>query len=259
MSESKAALPELKCMWNQLKPAFLMMVAMTVLTGLVYPAVITVIAQVAFRENANGSLIVSNGQVIGSRLIGQSFTKPEYFHPRPSAAGSGYDPTATGGNNLGPTSAKLFNGTTKTDDKTKAEVVDFDGIKDRIVHYCLENDLPYESSRPLGAFRDANGNLDDVRLIKAFNDEKAPLVFTAKTPIPADAVTASASGLDPDISPANAAIQAVRVAKARGLSVEHVQAMVAKYTQRRTLGFLGEPRVNVLLLNLALDDQARHR
>ncbi len=242
-------------MLKQLKPAFLMMVVMTVLTGLVYPAFITGIAQVAFRDNANGSLIVSNGQVVGSRLIGQTFTKPEYFHPRPSAAGNGYDPTATGGTNLGPTSAKLFNGMTKTDDKTKAEVVDFDGIKDRLVHYCLENDLPYESSAPLDAFKDAQGNLDDVKLIKAFNDEKATLVFRAKTPIPADAVTASASGLDPEISPANAAIQAARVARARGVALEQVQALVAQHTNGRTFGLLGEPRVNVLMLNLALQQR----
>lgn len=246
-------------MLNQLKPAFLMMVVMTVLTGLVYPAVITVIAQVAFRDSANGSLIISNGQVVGSRLMGQTFTKPEYFHPRPSAAGSGYDPTATGGTNLGPTSAKLFNGTTKTDDKTKAEVVDFDGIKDRVVHYCLENDLPYESSVPLDAFKDAQGNLDDVKLIKAFNDDKAPLVFRAKAPIPADAVTTSASGVDPEISPANAAIQAARVARARGVTPEQVQGLVAQHTERRTFGLLGEPRVNVLMLNLALDRELRHK
>ena len=240
-------------MLNQLKPAFLMMVVMTVLTGLLYPAFITVVAQVAFRDSANGSLIVSNGQVVGSRLIGQNFTRPEYFHPRPSAAGSGYDPTATGGSNLGPTSAKLFNGTTKIDDKTKAEVVDFDGIKDRVVRYCLENALPYESSAPLDAFKDGQGNLDDVKLIKAFNDAKAPLVFRAKAPIPADAVTASASGVDPEISPANAAIQLARVARARGVTPEQVQALVARYTEGRTFRFLGEPRVNVLMLNLALD------
>ena len=128
-------------MLKELKPAFLTMVVMTVLTGLLYPAVVTAIAQVVFRDQANGSLIVSNGRVVGSHLIGQNFAKPEYFHPRPSAAGAnGYDPTATGGTNLGPTSAKLLNGTTKLDDRKK-EVVDFDGIKDRVVHYCVDNGI----------------------------------------------------------------------------------------------------------------------
>jgi potassium-transporting ATPase KdpC subunit len=233
----------------------MMMLVMTVITGFIYPAVITVIAQVIFSGQANGSLIVSNGQVIGSRLIGQNFTKPEYFHPRPSAAGSnGYDPTASAGTNLGPTSAKLINGTTKMDDK-KNEVVDFDGIKNRVVHYCVDNDIPYESSMPLDQFKDKDGNLDDVRLIKAFNDEKTPLAFSAKTAIPADAVTASASGLDPHISPRNAEIQAARVAKTRGVSVDQVQALIAQHTEGRDLGFLGEPRVNVLELNLALDER----
>lgn len=239
-------------MLNELKRGFLMMVALTVITGLAYPVVITAIAQVAFHDQANGSLIVSDGQVVGSRLIGQNFTRPEYFHPRPSAAGSGYDPTASGGTNLGPTSAKLFNGTTKVDDK-KNEVVDFDGIKDRIVHYCLDNDIPYDASMPLEAFKDAQGNLDDVKLIKAFNAGENPLEFRAMEPIPVDAVTASASGLDPHISPRNAAIQSPRVARARGVSVEQVQEVVAKHVEGRDLGFLGEPRVNVLLLNVDLD------
>src|SRR5204863_8874776 len=146
-------------MLKDLKAGFLMMVVMTVITGGVYPAVVTGIAQVAFRDRANGSLVTSNGQVVGSRLIGQAFTKPEYFHPRPSAAGAnGYDPTATAGSNLGPTSAKLLNGTTKIDEK-KNEVVDFDGIRDRIVHFCLDNGIPFDSSRPLDTFRDAQGNL----------------------------------------------------------------------------------------------------
>lgn len=241
-------------MIKELKPAFMMMLVMTVLTGLVYPAIITVIAQVAFPDQANGSLIVSNGQVIGSRLIGQSFTKPEYFHPRPSSAGSGYDPTASAGANLGPTSAKFINGTTKMDDK-KNEVVEFDGIKTRIVHYCLDNGLPFDSSMPLDGFKDPQGNLDDVKLIKAFNDEKAPLMFMPKAPIPSDAVTASASGLDPHISPANAQAQAARVAKARGMAVEQVQGLIAKHTGGPDLGFLGEPHVNVLELNLSLDER----
>ena len=192
-------------MAKELKPAFLMMVVMTVLTGLVYPAVVTALAQVMFRDRANGSLIEANGEVVGSRLIGQNFTKPEYFHPRPSAAGSGYDPTASGGSNLGPTSAKLI-----------------DRIKASVAQYRSENPD-----------------------------------FTG--PIPADAVTASASGLDPHISPRNAEIQSERVAKTRRVSNDQVQALVARFTEGRTLGFLGEPRVNVLELNLALDAQFLRR
>jgi potassium-transporting ATPase KdpC subunit len=239
-------------MSTELKRGFMMMVVMTVLTGLVYPAGVTVVAHIAFRNQADGSLIVSNGQVVGSRLIGQTFTKPEYVHPRPSAAGSGYDATASGGSNLGPTSAKLLNGTTKMDDK-KHEIVDFDGIKNRIVHYCLDNGIPYDSSMSLDRFTDGQGNLDDVKLIKAFNDDRAPLVFTPRTPIPADAVTASASGLDPHISPANAQAQAARVAKARGVAVEQVLDVIEWHSEARTFGILGEPRVNVLELNLDLD------
>jgi potassium-transporting ATPase KdpC subunit len=237
---------------NELKSAFLMMLAVTLITGLAYPAVLTGIAQVAFPREANGSLIVARGRVIGSRLIGQTFTKPEYFHPRPSAAGNGYDPMASGGTNLGPTSAKLVNGTIRKDE-TGREVVDFDGIKDRLVHYALENGVPYESSVPIDVFADAQGGLDDVKLIKAFNDEHAPLRFRTTAPVPSDAVTASASGLDPDISPRNAEIQAGRVARVRGVPVERVQALIAHHTAGRTLGILGEPTVNVLELNLALD------
>jgi potassium-transporting ATPase KdpC subunit len=245
-------------MFKELKPGFMMMLVMTVLTGFLYPAVITVIAQVFFRDQANGSLIMSNGHVVGSRLIGQNFTKPEYFHPRPSAAGGGYDPTASAGSNLGPTSAKFINGTTKMDDKGN-EVADFVGIKARIVHYSVDNEIAFDSSVPLDTFKDAQGNLDDAKLIRAFNDEKVPLVFTPKTPIPADAVTASASGLDPHISPANAQAQAARVAKARGASMEQVQGVSAEHTEGRDLGFLGEPHVNVLELNLALDQRFPRR
>jgi K+-transporting ATPase ATPase C chain len=241
-------------MLKELKVGLLMMIVMTILTGLIYPAVITAIAQIAFHDQATGSLIAIDGQVVGSRLIGQSFTRPEYFHPRASSAGSGYDPTATAGSNLGPTSAKLLNGTTRLDDR-KNEVVDFDGIKLRLVHYCLENGIPYESSAPLDQFKDAQGALDDVKLIKAFGDEKAALVFTARGPVPADAVTGSASGIDPDISPANALVQTARVARARGMPVGRVREIVEAHTRGRYLGVLGEPAVNVLTLNLDLDRQ----
>jgi len=239
-------------MIKELKTGFLMMIVLTVITGFLYPAVITAIAQVAFRDQADGSLLVSNGQVIGSRLIGQNFTKSEYFHPRPSSAGSGYDPTATAGSNLGPTSAKLLNGAIATDDKGK-ESVGFDGIKDRVLHYCVENEIPFTLSVPIELFKDAQGNLDDVKLIKAFNDEKTPLVVAATQPIPADAVTASASGIDPHISPRNAELQATRIAKTRGVPPAEVLKIVAEHTEGRTLGVLGEPRVNVLEVNLALD------
>jgi len=241
-------------MFKQLKPGFLLMLVMTILMGLIYPVVVTVIAQALFRDQANGSLVVVNGQVVGSRLLGQPFSKPEYFWPRPSSAGSGYDGTSSAGTNLGPTSAKLLNGAITIDDK-KQETVAFDGIKTRVVHYCVDNNLPYESSKALEQFRNADGSLDDLKLIKAFNDDRAPLVFTSKTPIPADAVTGSASGLDPHVSPANANIQAARVAAARGVTVEEVRRLVANHTQGRTFGLLGEPAVNVLMLNLDLDTQ----
>src|SRR5215475_14519978 len=188
-------------MWNEIGPGFRLMVVLTILTGLIYPAITTGLAAVIFPKQANGSLVTVNGKVIGSELIGQNFAKPEYFHPRPSSAGSGYDGSQSGGSNLGPTSAKLLRGTTKLDDK-KDEVVDFDGINLRIIHYCLENEIPYESSMPLDSFKNDKGDLDDVKLIKAFNDDKNPLQFRAKEPIPADALAGSASGLDPHISPA---------------------------------------------------------
>src|SRR5579863_3007539 len=178
-------------MWEQILPGLRIKIFMTVVLGVVYPLVMTGVSQVIFPKQANGSLITAGDKVIGSELIGQTFSKPEYFHGRPSSAGSGYDATASSGSNLGPTSAKLIHGTTKMDDK-KNEVVDFDGINLRIVHYCLENNIPYESSVSLDSFKDASGNLDDVKLIKAFNDDKAPLRFQPKAPIPADAITTSA-------------------------------------------------------------------
>jgi K+-transporting ATPase ATPase C chain len=187
-------------MFSQLSPALRMVALLTVLTGLVYPAVITGLCQVFFRSQANGSLIKMKDQVIGSSLLGQNFSKPEYFHPRPSAAGNdGYDPTASSGSNFGPTNQKLY-------DRVKASA---------------------------NQFRKENP--------------------TYTGPIPADAITASASGLDPEISLANATAQADRVAKARNVAAESVQRLIASDTERRDFGFLGEPRVNVLKLNLELD------
>ena len=187
-------------MRQQLAPALRATLLFTILTGLLYPAVVTGLCQLLFNDKANGSLIVQNGRVIGSALLAQNFTRLEYFHPRPSAAGAdGYDPTASGGSNLGPTSQKLY-------DRVKASAAEF---------------------------RKENPSYSGA--------------------IPADALTASGSGLDPDISLANANAQAARVAKTRGRSIAAVQSLVAAATQNRDLGFVGEPRVNVLQLNLMLD------
>src|ERR1700752_300394 len=174
-------------MLKELGPGLRLTIVFTILTGLIYPVVMTGLSEAIFPRQAKGSLVTVNGKVVGSSLIGQPFAKPEYFHPRPSAAGNGYDATASSGTNVGPTSAKLLHGTTKMDDKGK-EVVDFDGINLRVVHYCIDNNLPYESSVPLDQFKDSHGDLDDVKLIKAFNSDKTPLVFTPKSPISQDAV-----------------------------------------------------------------------
>ena len=187
-------------MRRQIVPAFRLMIVLTVLTGLIYPGVVTGFCQVLFRWRANGSMLSVGGKEIGSALIGQNFTKPEYFHPRPSAAGNdGYDATASTGSNYGPTSQKLI-----------------DRVKSSVEQFRKENP-------------DYTG------------------------PIPADLVTASASGLDPDISPASAEAQAPRVAKARGIALHQVEELISQNTKVADLGFLGEPRVNVLELNLKLD------
>jgi potassium-transporting ATPase KdpC subunit len=241
-------------MIKELGPGFRLTLVFTILLGLAYPAVLTVISQVIFPRQANGNMVTANGKVVGSSLIAQSFSRPEYFHPRPSSAGSGYDGGLSAGSNLGPTSAKLLHGTTKMDEKNN-EIVDFEGISLRVVHYCLDNDIPYESSIPMDQFKDARGNPDDVKLIQAFNDDKAPLVFTPRTPVPADAVTASSSGLDPHISPANADAQAARVARARGTTAEQVKQLIVRNTTPANWGILGEPGVNVLMLNLSLDQR----
>jgi len=257
---------------HHLKVSLIATIALTIIVSAIYPAVVWGLAQGLFHNKANGSLIGKDGQpvskdedAIGSALIGQSFSDAKYFHPRPSAAGNGYDPTASGGSNLGPTSSKLINGTTKPSTIAATQpgaqplpgpdVVDFDGVHDRIVHYCLDNNIAFDSSLPLKQFQDAQGNVDDVKLIEAFNADTA-LVFTPKQEIPADAVTGSASGLDPHISIANAKLQALRVADARKLKIDKVNAMIDQFTDQPSLGFLGEAGVNVLRLNLALDQVA---
>jgi potassium-transporting ATPase KdpC subunit len=241
-------------MIKELGPGFRLTLIFTILLGLVYPLAMTGISQAIFPRQANGNMVEVGGKVVGSSQIAQGFSKPEYFHPRPSAAGSGYDGALSAGSNLGPTSAKLLRGTTRMDDKNN-EIVDFDGISLRVVRYCLENEIPFESSVPFDQFKNADGSVDEVKLVKAFSDENVPLVVTPQTPVPADAVTASSSGLDPHISPANADIQAARVARTRGVSVEQVEQLIAQNTNRADLGFLGEPGVNVFMLNIALDQR----
>jgi K+-transporting ATPase ATPase C chain len=202
---------------KQLRPAIVLTLFFVILTGLAFPALVWAIGSVAFPSQAAGSLIKdARGNVVGSALLGQSFSKPEYFHPRPSAAGAGYDAANSSGTNLGPTSDKLING-----------IKDDPATKDVDETYLGFGDLAK-------AYREENGLAKDAV-------------------IPADAATRSASGLDPDISPANAELQVARVARARGLSSDRVRQVVAQTTSGRWLGIVGEPRVNVLQLNLALD------
>jgi len=186
---------------NQLRPAVVLTLLLCVITGLVYPGIVTGVAQLLFPRQANGSLIIGpNGEAIGSELIGQSFSRAKYFHPRPSAAGAGYDDTLSGGTNKGPTDAKLAD-----------------------------------------------------TLIAGAVDSEVKLDGALKGHVPSDLVTSSGSGLDPHISPASALLQVGRVARARGLDSAAVRALVERHIEGRQLGLFGEPRVNVLLLNLALD------
>lgn len=203
--------------------ALLTLVFIVLLCG-VYPLAVWAGAQALFADKANGSLIVDkDGTVRGSALLAQNFSSDKYFQPRPSAAGNGYDPSNSGGTNLGPTSAKLASGVHAKDAKGKdvADPNNFDGISDLVAAYRASNGL------------------------------------RATDPVPADAVTRSASGLDPHISVSNALIQAPRVAKARGLGLDRVRALVSAYTEGRDLGIFGEPGVNVLRLNVALDTAAK--
>jgi K+-transporting ATPase ATPase C chain len=186
----------------QIRPALVMIVLFTLVTGLAYPLVVTGVAALALPFQAGGSLIKgAGGQVIGSALIGQGFTAPRYLHPRGSAAGNGWDATASGGSNLGPMDKKLI----------------------------------------------ARVATDAAMLAKE----------NPGSPIPADAVTWSGSGLDPDVSPENAAFQAPRIARARGVALDKVKAVIAAHTTQPLLGFIGQPAVNVMAVNRALDGAAR--
>ncbi len=193
-------------MWQQILPGIRIKLFMTLLLGVLYPLTVTGISQMLFPHQANGSLIETGGRVVGSELIGQNFARPEYFQPRPSAAGSdGYDSTASGGSNFGPTNQKLVDRVKASIDKFRKDNPDYTG------------------------------------------------------PLPADLVTASASGLDPHISPDSAAAQVARVAKVRNVTEGQINQLVAQFTEGPDLGVLGEPRVNVLKLNLALDRQLGRR
>jgi K+-transporting ATPase ATPase C chain len=188
---------------QQLKLSIIAIFVFAVICCGIYPLIVWALGQAAFPFQANGSLVTNNeGQVIGSELIGQNFTGPQYFNPRPSYAGAGYDPTASGGSNLGPTSQKLAT-----------------NIQEAIAAYRTQYNL------------------------------------STSTPVPADAVTGSASGLDPEIGLANAAIQAPIVAKARNTSLANIQALIDENVDGRSLGIFGEPGVNVLMLNIALDQK----
>ena len=196
----------MKTLLSEIRSAVLVTIMLAIVCCGLYPLIVFGIGQVLFHDKANGSLIVDgNGNIRGSRLLGQQFAADKYFHSRPSAAGNGngYDSTSSGGSNLGPTSQKLR-----------------DSVAQNISDYRAQNGL------------------------------------STNAPVPADAVTASGSGLDPHISPQNAEIQAARVAKARGITTEKVRALIAQYTDHSDLGVLGEPGVNVLELNLALDAAA---
>jgi K+-transporting ATPase ATPase C chain len=190
---------------KQLRPAILLTFVFIIVTGFVYPGIVTAVATLVFPHQASGSLVTQNARVVGSRLIGQQFNEPWYFHPRPSAAGDGYDATASGGTNKGPTDRKLA---------------------DTLI---------------AGAIAQAQS-------------AGAP-----KGRVPSDMATSSASGLDPHISPANALFQVARVAAARGVDSTQVRDLALHYVEPRQFGFLGEPRVNVLALNIALDNAFPYR
>ena len=204
---------------EQIRPAMLGILLLTLLTGIAFPLALAGLALPLFSHQAEGSLVTRDGAVVGAELIGQNFSGPGYFHSRPSAAGDGYDATASGGTNLGPANPKLRDGV-KADPAVTGKSKSFAGVRELAELYRQSNSLAPDSV------------------------------------VPIDAVTRSGSGLDPHISPANAALQVSRVARERKLNEEEVRYLVAEYTQGRQFGFLGEPRVAVLALNLALDQLA---
>lgn len=201
---------------KQFYPAILLTMIFAVFTGIVFPLLVWGLGQTLFPYQANGSLTTKEGKNIGSEIIGQAFHSARYFHSRPSAAGGGYDPLGSGGTNLGPTSQKLFSGF--ADDPQTANT-----------------DESYQGVTTLAkVYRETNG-------------------LAVNTPLPTDAVTRSGSGLDPHISPLNARLQTARVARERGMAITEVEVLVKETTENRFLTLFGEPRVNVLRLNLALD------
>jgi len=206
---------ELAAWKSELRPLFAVTIALMIITAVLYPLAVTGIGQAAFNRQANGSVVKVNGNDVGSSLIGQQFTGDQYFQGRPSAAGAGYDASNSSGSNLAPTSDKLINGIHNQADPS----TNFDGLVDRAT-----------------AFRQANS-------------------VDAGALLPSDAVTASASGLDPHVSPATALLEVSRVAKARGASEADIRALVNEYTEGTVLGFIGQPRVNILKLNIALDQR----
>jgi K+-transporting ATPase ATPase C chain len=291
-------------------------IATTLALGLIccaiYPAIIYFLSQAIFPVQANGSLVKKDGsfttddsKAVGSALIGQPFSAPQYFHPRPSAANNspgpsyastgGYDATDSGGTNMGPLNDEFINGATTqpsapatqpsvaqtTEPSTQpavaqttapatqpAEVLAYDGVRLRAIHYANDNGIAFKlyqvaadgtrTELPLKKYQNADGSLNDTALVDVFPHNGATAGVIAAdfaTLIPGDAVTASGSGVDPHISPANADLQAARVATARNVSVDQVKALMGQYTDRPDLGFLGDPGVNVLRLNIALDNK----
>ena len=291
---------------RQLWASVVATVVLTIIVSGLYPLAVWGVAQAVMPKQANGSLVKKDGtlttngkEAVGSSLLGQQFSLPGYFHPRPSAAnnspgssyaaGGGYDPTSSGATNFGPLSDEWINGltTSPTPPATQpAEFLAYDGVRLRTIHYALDNgiafklhhavyekdangdyDLAVKDEVPLKTFQDSAGVLQDIALVDNFphptpsNISATPSEYTRTVVIadgwsklvPADAVLASASGLDPHITPENAEVQKTRVATARNIKPEQLEELIIAHTDGRDLGFLGEPGVNVLTLNLALD------